>query len=241
MTEKHPVRILIPALNEEQSIQLVLKDLFSLLKSTHKSYSIKEIIVVDNNSIDKTSEVAKKMGATVLTETRKGYGSACLKGLEYIFSSGNNNEIIVFLDADYSDDPLELEKIIEPILNDKADLVIGSRTLGVKEKGSMTFAQTAGNALAALLIRIFYHYEFTDLGPFRAIRKTTLASLNMKDKNFGWTVEMQIKAAKAKIRCFEVPVTYKRRIGKSKISGTVKGTILAGSKILWLLFKSLVK
>jgi glycosyltransferase involved in cell wall biosynthesis len=169
----------------------------------------------------------------------KGYGNACLKGLEYIAQKDIKPDIIVFLDADYSDHPEELPLLIAPIWEGNKDMVIGSRALGQKESGSMTPQQVFGNWLATRLIKLFFKYRFTDLGPFRAIRYDSLLKINMIDKNYGWTVEMQIKAAKLQLRCTEIPVTYRRRIGVSKVSGTVKGTIMAGYKIILTIFKYL--
>jgi len=221
--------VIIPAYNEENGIKNVLEDI-------PKQY-IDEIIVVNNNSIDTTAQIAMENGATVLDEPRKGYGWACQKGLEYIKNKVTPPDIVVFLDADYSDYPQELPDIIKPIVEDDFDLVIGSRALGKKEKGSMTPQQIFGNWLATFLIRLFYRMKFTDLGPFRAIKFDKLIGLNMKDKTYGWTVEMQIKAAKNHLKCFEVPVCYRRRIGFSKVSGTVKGTISAGYRIILTIIK----
>ncbi len=225
------IDVIIPAYNEEKSIPLVLRDIPSNL--------VREVIVCNNNSKDNTAEVAQKAGATVVLQTQKGYGSACLKGMEHIQNKEVKPDIVVFLDADYSDHPEELADLIRPILEDDMDMVIGSRALGDMEEGSMTPQQVFGNWLATNLIRIFYNYQFTDLGPFRAIKYGKLMELNMQDPDFGWTVEMQVKAAKMKFQCTEIPVTYRKRIGVSKISGTIKGTILAGHKILWTIFKLL--
>lgn len=221
------ISVVIPAFNEEKSIPLVIKDI-------PKEW-VDEVIVVSNNSTDKTDEVAKEAGATVLRENRKGYGWACLLGIEYAVNQ--ESDIIVFLDGDYSDYPQQIPEVLAPILIDNIDLVIGSRALGVREKGSMTFPQMFGNWLATNMMRIFYGVKYTDLGPFRAIKVDKLLSLNMSDKTYGWTIEMQIKAAKNKFRYAEVPVNYKNRIGKSKVSGTVKGTIMAGIKIIGAIFK----
>ena len=229
--EKMRIDVIIPAYNEEKSIGLVLKDMpWSL---------VREVIVCNNASSDRTAEVAQKLGATVLTETRKGYGSACLKGISYLKlkPAAEQPDLVVFLDADYSDHPEEMPLLVEPILHDGMDLVIGSRALGNLEPGSMQPQQIFGNWLATTLIRMIYRYHFTDLGPFRAIRWDKLQALEMADPNFGWPVEMQVKAAKHQFRCTEVPVSYRRRVGISKVSGTLKGTILAGQKILWTIFK----
>lgn len=200
---------------------------------------VRDIIVCNNGSSDQTAQVAAAAGATVVNQPKKGYGNACLKGMEYIAQKSVKPDIVVFLDADYSDHPEEMSLIIAPITEGVADLVIGSRALGARESGSMTPQQVFGNWLATRLIRLFFNTSFTDLGPFRAIRYDKLLDINMIDKNFGWTVEMQVKAAKRKLRCMEIPVTYRRRIGVSKVSGTVKGTILAGYKIILTIFRYL--
>lgn len=227
------VVVIIPAYNEEESIGHVLKDIPKEL--------VREVIVCNNASTDNTAARARNAGATVLEQPRKGYGSACLKGIEYLQEKpeGERPGIVVFLDADYSDHPEEMPQLLDPILDKDMDLVIGSRALGSLEQGAMMPQQVFGNWLATNLIRLFYNYHFTDLGPFRAIRYEKLIALKMADKDFGWTVEMQVKAAKMKLRCTEVPVSYRRRIGVSKVSGTLKGTILAGHKILWTIFKLL--
>lgn len=200
---------------------------------------IRDIIVCNNGSTDQTAQVAAAVGATVVNQPKKGYGNACLKGMEYIAQKTIKPDIIVFLDADYSDHPEEMTLIITPITEGVADLVIGSRALGARESGSMMPQQVFGNWLATRLIQLFFNTSFTDLGPFRAIRYDKLLDINMIDKNFGWTVEMQVKAAKRKLRCVEIPVTYRRRIGVSKVSGTLKGTILAGYKIILTIFRYL--
>jgi glycosyltransferase involved in cell wall biosynthesis len=224
-------RVIIPAINEENSIAKVIAGIPKSLVS--------EVIVSDNGSSDNTPEMARQAGATVLIEPTKGYGSACLKAIEYVKSLEEKTDIIVFLDADFSDYPEEMTKIIVPIIEADLDLVIGSRALGAMQKGSMTFPQIFGNWLSTRLINLFFGIKFTDLGPFRAIKYDKLLQLDMQDKNFGWTVEMQVKAAKKKFRCVEVPVSYRKRIGTSKISGTIMGTVLAGHKILWTIFKNL--
>ncbi len=223
------VRVIIPAFNEENGVGEVVKEIPKGI--------VAEVIVVNNNSNDNTKEVAQQAGATVLDEKVPGYGRACLKGMDYLKTNTVKTDIIVFLDADHSDYPEEMNMLIQPILDDKADLVIGSRALGNKERGSMTPQQIFGNWLATHLIKLFYNVSFTDLGPFRAIRYDKLLALNMQDKNYGWTVEMQVKAAKQKMRCLEIPVRYRKRIGYSKVSGTVKGTVLAGYKIITTIFK----
>lgn len=225
------VKVIIPALNEENSIGKVLDDI--------PKEVVQEIIVVDNASTDNTSARALEKGATVLSQPVKGYGNACLKGINYVDRSPNKADIIVFLDGDYSDYPEDIHKVIQPIIEHDYDLVIGSRALGVREKNSMTIPQIFGNWLATTLLKLFYNVRFTDLGPFRAIKYSALMDIGMKDKTYGWTVEMQLKAAKSKLRCTEVPVDYKQRIGVSKVSGTVKGTFMAGYKILWTIFRYL--
>lgn len=229
--EKKKIRVIIPAYNEEQSIAFVVKDI-------PKNW-VKEIIVVNNNSTDKTVENAKNAGATVLTETRPGYGFACLKGIDYLTKHSDKTDIVVFLDGDYSDFPEQIPELVEPILSQNMDMVIASRDLGNREKGSMTLPQIFGNWLATNLIQLFYGFKFTDLGPFRAITYEKLMALNMKDQTYGWTVEMQVKAAKQHFNCIEIPAKYRKRIGVSKVSGTIKGTILAGYKILGTIFKEL--
>lgn len=229
--EQPIIDVIIPAYNEEQSIGHVLRDIPSGL--------VRDIIVCDNNSTDQTASVAQSAGATVVRQIRKGYGSACLKGMAHIAEKAEAPDIIVFLDGDYSDYPDQMPLILEPILHQGKSMVIGSRALGKSESGSMTIPQIFGNWLATSLIRVIYGYRFTDLGPFRAITYPALLSLNMEDPDFGWTVEMQVKAAKKGLACTEVPVDYKRRIGVSKVSGTIKGTIMAGYKILWTIFKLL--
>lgn len=228
---KGKVYVIIPAYNEEKSIAKVINDIPKNLVS--------EIIVGNNNSKDQTAKNAREAGATVVDAPQAGYGNACLKGLEYVSTKANVEDIIVFIDGDYSDYPEEMTKIIAPIQNNTADLVIGSRALGLKEKGAMTLPQEFGNWLATRLIRLFYGVRFSDLGPFRAISWGNLQKINMQDKTYGWTVEMQVKAAKLKMRCTEVPVKYRKRIGVSKVSGTVKGVILAGYKIIGMIFKNL--
>ncbi|MFC2123532.1 glycosyltransferase family 2 protein [Bacteroidota bacterium] len=224
------VRVIIPAYNEERSISKVISEIPKNL--------IEEVIVVNNGSCDQTANTAEKAGATVITEQKKGYGYACLEGMSHIrLNSNEETDIIVFIDGDYSDYPDEMGKIIDPIINEEADMVIGSRALGNRERGSMTPQQVFGNWLSTKLLKWMYGVIFTDLGPFRAIRWNSLENMKMEDKTFGWTVEMQLKAAKMGLRCTEVPVSYRKRIGKSKVSGTLKGTIMAGYKILWTIFK----
>jgi len=225
------VKVIIPAFNEENGIGEVIREIPTEL--------VAEIIVVNNASTDNTETIATSAGATVLREPVPGYGRACLKGIEYLNQSQPKPDIVVFLDADHSDYPEEISLLLKPILQGNADLVIGSRALGKKEHGSMTPQQIFGNWLATRLLKLFYGVTFTDLGPFRAIRFSKLIELEMQDKTYGWTVEMQLKAAKKGLQCVEVPVRYRKRIGFSKISGTVKGTIMAGYKILATIFKYL--
>jgi glycosyltransferase involved in cell wall biosynthesis len=231
--DKPTIDVIIPAFNEEKSIGLVLSDIPKEL--------VREVIVCNNGSTDRTAEVAAQAGAVVLEAKRKGYGSACLKGIEYLKNKPASEwpHIVVFLDADYSDYPEEMPQVVAPLIQDGCDLCIGSRALGERQSGAMMPQQVFGNWLATQLIRRIYNYRFTDLGPFRAIRFDRLLALEMQDQNFGWTVEMQVKAAKNKLRCQEVPVRYRRRIGQSKVSGTLRGSVLAGYKILWTIFKLL--
>jgi glycosyltransferase involved in cell wall biosynthesis len=198
---------------------------------------VRETVVVDNRSTDGTADAARQTGATVLHEPRMGYGYACQKGVNYLFEKSNPPHIIVFMDGDYSDYPEELPKLVAPILEGRAELVIGARDKQLREPGSMTPQQVFGNWLATFLMRILFRSRFTDLGPFRAIRADALKKLQMEDKTYGWTVEMQLKALKQRLTYAEVPVRYKKRIGVSKVSGTVKGTIFAGVKILGWIFK----
>lgn len=228
MIDDHKIVVIIPAYNEETSIALVINEIPKF---------VDEIIVVNNNSTDNTEKVALSAGATVLKETVKGYGAACLKAIDYI--KDKNFDIVVFLDGDYSDHPEEMEIIVNPIIKEDFDLVIGSRMIGNREKGAMLPQAIFGNWLSTFLIKLFWNYRFTDLGPFRAIKYNSLLKLNMVDRNFGWTVEMQIKAAKQKLKTTEVPVSYRKRIGQSKVTGTISGTVKASVKILYLIFVSL--
>jgi len=222
------VDVIIPAFNEEKSIAKVIGDIPA---------GVRHVVVTNNNSTDRTAEVATAAGAQVVFEPQKGYGKACLTAMDWIKQHEVQPDILVFLDGDYSDYPEELELLIAPILGGKADLVIGSRSLGQREAGSMTFPQVFGNGLATLLMRWMYGAKFSDLGPFRAISWRELMGLGMVDQNFGWTIEMQIKAHQAGLRYQEVPVQYRKRIGVSKVSGTVKGVIGAGYKIIFTIFK----
>lgn len=223
------IDVIIPVFNEEDAIGKVIAEIPKELT--------REIIVCNNASTDKTGLVAMEYGATVVNQPRRGYGNACLKGMEYVSEKDVKPDIVVFLDGDYSDYPIEMVHIINPIIREDIDLVIGSRALGNMEKGAMMPQQIFGNWLATTLIKLFFGYEFSDLGPFRAIKYNSLLKIGMEDKNFGWTVEMQVKAAKLKLKTTEVPVSYRKRIGESKVSGTITGTILAGHKILWTIFK----
>ncbi len=219
------ISVVIPAVNEATSIGLVLGDLPA---------GLAEVVVVDNGSTDDTAAVARAAGATVVREDRKGYGSACLAGIEYL-RRNQPPEILVFIDGDYSDHPEELPLIVGPILADEADLVIGSRVTGQRERGALLPQALFGNQLATALIRLMTGVRFTDLGPFRAVRWSALEQIRMVDTTFGWTVEMQLKAAQLGLRCVEVPVRYRRRVGVSKITGTLSGTVRAGYKILYTL------
>lgn len=226
------IKVIIPAFNEADSIAEVIKDIPDL---------VSEVIVVNNDSSDRTVENAQAAGATVLTEERKGYGYACLKGMDYVAKQSDVPDIIVFIDGDYSDYPEELDKVVAPILNKGYDFVIGARVKRLREEGSMTPQQIFGNWLATFLMKLLFRATFTDLGPFRAIAYNKLLTLEMEDKTYGWTVEMQLKALKKKLIYTEVPVRYKKRIGISKVSGTVKGSIFAGIKILAWIFKYSIK
>jgi glycosyltransferase involved in cell wall biosynthesis len=228
MPHAPPLRaiVVIPAFNEEQSIARVV--------SAIPRSQVAEIIVVDNGSTDNTAEVARNAGATVLSEPRKGYGYACLRGIEQAIADGA--DVIVFLDGDFSDYPEELPLLLQPI-HEGADLVIGSRMIGNRENGALLPQALFGNWLATSLIKLFWGCRFTDLGPFRAIRVNALKRMNMSEPTFGWTVEMQIKAGLLKLNCREVPVRYRKRIGTSKVTGTVRGTIGASVKILAVIFR----
>lgn len=226
------ISVIIPAFNEANSIAKVIAEIPQV---------VSEIIVVDNNSTDSTSVTATTAGATVLFEPQKGYGYACLKGINYLSKRSNPPSIVVFMDGDYSDYPEDLHDIVKPITDGKVDFVIGARVKELREEGSMTPQQVFGNWLATSLMKVLFGAKFTDLGPFRAITYERLMELEMADKTYGWTVEMQLKVLKRKIAYAEVPVRYKKRIGISKVSGTVKGTIFAGIKILSWIIKYSVK
>ena len=218
------IAVVIPALNEEEAIGKVLHDIPD---------GISQVVVVDNGSRDRTAEVARRLGAEVVAEPRRGYGQACLTGITLL----DRPDIVVFLDGDYSDYPEEMSELVAPLLAGEADMVIGSRTLGQREKGALLPQARFGNWLSTLLIRLLFGVSFTDLGPFRALRFDALERLAMEDRDFGWTVEMQVKAARLSMRVVEVPVRYRRRIGTSKITGTLSGTLRAGHKILWTIFR----
>ncbi|EAY28984.1 glycosyltransferase family 2 protein [Microscilla marina] len=228
---KSNIIVIIPAYNEEASIAKVIADIPKGLAE--------EVIVVNNNSTDRTAEMAQAAGATVLNQRQQGYGAACLKGIAYAREKKMPPEIVVFIDGDYSDFPQQMPDVLAPIIEQDIDMVIGSRALGQRQKGAMMPQQIFGNWLATRLIRLFYGMRFTDLGPFRAIKFHKLLAIGMKDEDYGWTVEMQLKAAKYKLKVTEVPVDYKKRIGVSKVSGTIKGTFMAGYKILWTIFRYL--
>ena len=222
------IKVIIPAFNEQDSIANVIQDIPII---------VDEIIVVSNNSTDSTEINAKKAGATVLKEPQKGYGFACLKGMDYIANQEKKPDIIVFLDGDYSDYPEQLTMLVDPIIKNDIDFVLGARVKEFRESGAMTPQQIFGNWLATFLMKLFFNAKFTDLGPFRAIKYNKLLALKMQDKTYGWTVEMQLKVLKQKMTYLEIPVKYRNRIGVSKVSGTVKGTIFAGVKILTWIFK----
>ena len=230
MTANSNIDVIIPALNEENAIGLVIEDIPSFVRN---------VIVVDNGSTDATAKIANEKGAIVLKEPQKGYGKACLTGIDYITKLVLQPDIVVFIDADYSDYPAQMQRLVEPITRNNIDFVLGSRVLGKKDAGSMMPQQIFGNWLSTGLIRLIYGVKYTDLGPFRAIKFEKLKMLRMKDQNFGWTVEMQIKAIKNKLTFIEIPVDYKIRIGESKVSGTIYGSIMAGYKILYTILKYL--
>ena len=225
------IDVIIPAFNEEGSIGSVIKDIPSAI--------VRDIVVVDNNSFDSTSEIATAAGALVLSESTQGYGAACLRGLNYLKTKDVLPDVVVFLDADYSDYPEQMAELVLPIKNNDVDMVLGSRTKGSMSKNAMPVQQRFGNWLATNMIQLFFGYKFTDLGPFRAIKFNKLLELNMQDKTYGWTVEMQLKALRSKLKIIEIPVDYRQRIGESKISGTLKGTVLAGYKIITTIFRYL--
>ncbi len=230
--------VIIPAYNEEKSISKVINGLPKDL--------ISGVVVVNNNSTDNTASEAEKAGAVVLNEKVQGYGASCLNGINYLsdiffVQKEKNCDVVVFLDGDFSDYPEEARLLIEPIINKDFDFVLGSRVLGKREKGSLPVQSVVGSKVAGLLINLFWGIKYTDLGPFRAIKFDRLLALNMHDKWFGWTVEMQIKAAKKNYKILEVPVSYRKRIGKSKVTGTFKGTFMASVIILKTIFVQLFK
>jgi len=222
------IDVVIPAFNEEASLPLVLAAL--------PRPPVRRVVVADNNSDDRTAEVARQGGAVVVHEPRPGYGSACLRALREL-RENDPPAVVVFLDGDYSDHPEELPRLVEPILGGRADLVIGSRALGEREPGALLPQARAGNLIACGLIRLLYRQRCSDLGPFRAISWGALETLGMSDPDFGWTAEMQVKAIRHGLRTVEVPVSYRRRIGVSKITGTIRGTVMAGYKILWTVLR----
>lgn len=222
-----PVDVVIPALNEERSLPKVLEAL--------PEAWIRRTVVVDNGSDDATAQRAQEGGATVVPQPERGYGAACLAGLAHL--ADDPPGIVAFLDADFSDYPEQLPRVVAPIAEGEAELVIGSRTIGAREPGALLPQARFGNLLACTLLEVIFGYRYTDLGPFRAVRWEVLEALEMEDRNFGWTVEMQVKAAKQQVDVVEVPVDYRRRIGVSKVTGTLKGTVMAGYKILWTIFK----
>ena len=221
------IATIIPVLNEESSIGKVIAAVPPW---------VDQIIVVDNGSTDGTAKVAARRGATVVTEPRRGYGQACQRGL----ALAETSDVIVFLDGDYSDYPDEMDRLVTPIITREADMVVGSRTLRCNPRDALTPQQRAGNRFACALIHLFWRTRYTDLGPFRAIRRSALDQLGLRDPDFGWTVEMQVKASQRGLAVQEVPVSYRRRIGQSKISGTVKGTFLAGTKIIYVILAAMI-
>lgn len=220
------IDVLIPALDEEQSLPMVLEAI--------PAKWVRRVVVVDNGSTDRTASIAEERGAIVVEEQRRGYGSACLAGLAHI--AEDPPDVVVFMDADFSDHPEELPRVVEPILLGDAELVIGSRTIGDRQRGALLPQAVYGNKLACTLVEVLYGYHFTDLGPFRAVTWSALQRMRMRDIDFGWTVEMQVKAARMRIPAVEVPVSYRKRVGVSKITGTIRGTVLAGYKILYTIF-----
>ena len=223
------IRVIIPALNEDRAIGKVLADI---------PPGVAEVIVADNGSTDGTAGICRNLGATVVAEPARGYGAACLKGIAALAA---DTDIVVFLDGDYSDFPSEMGRLVEPIAGGRADMVIGSRMLGLAEPGALLPVARFGNWLTTRLVRLGWGVAYTDLGPFRAIRMDALRALGMADRDFGWTIEMQVKAAARGLRTVEVAVSYRKRIGMSKISGTVLGSYKAGKKILWIVAREWIK
>lgn len=227
MRNTHHCTVIIPALNEEPSIAAVIAEIPAW---------VDRIIVADNGSTDQTAQRAREAGADVVPAPQRGYGSACLAGI----AAAGQTDIVIFIDGDLADYPAGMSALVDPIASGEATFVIGSRVLGGAEAGSLTATQRFGNWLACRLIRLFWRVEHTDLGPFRAITREALDRLDMRDTDFGWTVEMQVKAAQQRLATIEVPVPYRKRIGHSKISGTIRGTFAAGTKILWVIFRSAI-
>lgn len=227
MYRKLSVAAVIPALNEEEALPKLLPEIPTW---------VDDIVVADNGSTDDTPDIARSLGARVVTVHNRGYGQACMGAIHAL----QPTDVVVFMDGDASDDPTEIGKLLDPIADCRADFVIGSRTLGTPQAGSLTPQQIFGNALACQLIRLIWGHRYTDLGPFRAIRRSALESLSMTDTNYGWTIEMQVRALRFGIRTLEVPVSYRRRLGHSKISGTLKGVMGAGSKILYVIAREAV-
>ncbi len=228
MRNTHHCTVIIPALNEEDSITGVIAEIPDW---------IDRILVADNGSTDSTAQRAQDAGAEVVNAPQRGYGSACLAGI----AAAGETDILIFVDGDLADYPAQMDTLVDPIAEGNVEFVIGSRVLGGAEAGSLTAAQRFGNWLACRLIRLFWGVHHTDLGPFRAIARVALERLDMRDTDFGWTVEMQVKAAQQGMRVIEVPVPYRKRIGRSKISGTIRGTFAAGTKILWVIFRSAIR
>ena len=222
--------LIMPALDEERALPLVLADLAPL-----RGVFLDEIVVVDNGSHDRTADIAREAGATLLSEPRRGYGAACLRALGHL--RDQPPDVVVFMDADHSDDARDLGPVLRPILEEGYDLVIGSRTLGAREPGALWPQARFGNWLATGCIRRRFGFHCTDLGPFRAVRFAALERLGLADRDFGWTLEMQVRALQVGLRVTEVPVRYRRRVGRSKISGTLGGSIRAGTKILLTLWR----
>ena len=222
--EGSKVAVIIPALNEEMAIRGVVAAIPAW---------VDDIIVVDNGSSDDTAAIAREAGARVIWEPQRGYGAACLVGIAALTDS----DIVVFMDGDGSDVPPEMTLLVDPLIQGQADLVIGSRVLGAREPGALTPQARFGNWLACRLMQLFWGQRYTDLGPFRAIRHRSLLALNMQDRDYGWTVEMQVKAVRRGLRVIEAPVSYRRRLGTSTISGTWRGVMGAGVKILYIIFR----
>ena len=221
------IDVVIPALNEEQSLPRVLADI--------PGDWVRRVVVADNGSTDRTAEVAREGGAVVVAQPQRGYGAACLAALAYL-RDNDPPDVVVFLDGDYSDHPDELPRLVEPIVLGDAEMVIGSRVMGQRQRGALLPQAVLGNKLACALVDLLYDYHFTDLGPFRAVTWSALERMHMRDENFGWTVEMQVKAARFGVGSVEVPVSYRKRIGKSKVTGTIRGSVSAGYKILYTIF-----